>query len=268
MAQKLREGSGKKELGDKDIVERFKNVENKTKERSDSLEATLEKVKKADRDLSNLLKTLEDINTPLSSHAPVRVTSADISDQLANLKNLEQRYSVVQPDVVEVLELAEVFAVPGEGERDDVTSTGSSALSDHLEQSKVSKKKGKSSKKAASKKPPSPSMGGHKRSSGELGRTTSPRTGRKESAEGKGQPRKSGKGITSPSPSPSHQLVSVTDGDKSSPESSIVEMTPSIPSGGFLQQQVQRLKDLNENTKVLLDGWEKKATDGLNLANR
>lgn len=137
---------------------------------------------------------------------------------------------------------AEVFAVPppeGDDDRDEAASTGSSALSDSQPSHKGKKSKSKKGKKGP---PPSPSAG-RRRSSDDR---RSPKRG--EQKDGSASPKMGAKkGLD----------------NGSSPEASCVAVAPSIPSGPYLHHQLQKLKGLNDDTKILLDSWRTKAVSGL-----
>ena len=74
------------DLGEKEAEERFRNVENRSKEREAGLGNTLATVAKTDKDLCGLIQALEEIHNPLASHEPIRVKSDDVKQQLEELK--------------------------------------------------------------------------------------------------------------------------------------------------------------------------------------
>ena len=177
-------------------------------------------------------------------------------------QELADKYEALQPEVASTVAAAEVFAVPpteGEDDRDGATSTGSSALSDSLPTQKEKKPKSKKGKKGP---PSSPSAGRKRRSSDDVKGSKGA-----EQKDGTSLPKAGSKKQQSPALSPSHQIVPTNPlaafDNGSGPESAFVEMSPSVPSGPYLHHQLEKLKDLNAETKSLLDNWQAQAASGL-----
>jgi dystonin len=237
-------------LGEKDIEERFKAVEEKAKERAEKLDDVLKDVFKTESDLSDLIEALKDVNHPLSIHEPVHVTTDDIQRQLDELEELKKTHDELQPRVEAVVAAGDVFAVPpGEGEDvPDGASTGSSVLSDYLSpgNSDLKEKKSKSSKEQEDIDHPSKSSRKKKGKKG-VGKEKSPKPKRqgKDKGEGKGP----------------HKGAA---GDKTKPEFTPID----VPSGPVLHCQLEKVKDLNSNNDALLDDWLDKTKNGLETAKK
>ena len=69
-------------MGEKDVEERFRNAEEKARDRSAILDGVLKDVLNADTELSDLMEALKEINHPLTIHEPVHVTLEDVQRQL------------------------------------------------------------------------------------------------------------------------------------------------------------------------------------------